>query len=75
VGESYLEKVGRLNMARFNAESDILRERVLIPEPDSEEEPATGLVAEMWDIQQRLNQMSDEEIEALDVEAFVDSLD
>jgi len=32
-------------------------------------------VAEMWDIQQRLNQMSDEEIEALDVEAFVDSLD
>ena len=74
VGESYLEKVGRLNMARFNAESDILRERVLIPGPD-EEQPATGLVAEMWDIQQRLNQMSDEEIEALDVKAFVDSLD
>ena len=76
VGETYLEKVGRLNMARFNAESDILRERVLIAGPDEDEEkPATGLVAEMWDIQQRLNQMSDEEIEALDVKAFVDSLD
>lgn len=30
-GESYLDKVGRLNMARLNAESDVLRERVLLP--------------------------------------------
>ncbi len=44
-GENYLEKVGRLNMARFNAESDILWEMVLIPDPDDaeiDERPATG---------------------------------
>ncbi len=29
----------------------------------------------MFELQMRLNQMSDEELEALDVEAFVDSLD
>ena len=78
VGETYLEKVGRLNMARFNAESDILRERVLIPGPDEnedEEQPATGPLADFIRLQNRLNQMSDEEIEALDVETFVDSLD
>ena len=76
VGETYLEKVGRLNMARFNAESDILRERILIPSPDEdEEEPTRGLSADMFELQMRLNQMSDEEIEALDVQAFVDSLD
>lgn len=36
-GEGYLDKVGRLNMARFNAESDLMREMVLIePEPGVE---------------------------------------
>jgi hypothetical protein len=29
----------------------------------------------MFELQMRLNEMSDEEIEALDVETFVDSLD
>ena len=76
LGESYLEKVGRLNMAKFNAESDILRERVLIAGPDEDrQEPVRGLSADMFELQMRLNQMSDEEIEALDVQAFVDSLD
>ena len=43
LGESYLEKVGRLNMAKFNAESDILRERVLIAGPDEDrQEPVDG---------------------------------
>jgi hypothetical protein len=71
VGETYLEKVGRLNMARFNAESDILRERVLIPEPDEErEEPATGPLADFIRLENRLNQLSDEELEALDVESL-----
>ena len=49
LGETYMEKVGRLNMARFNAESDILREMVLIPDPDDpeiDERPETGLAAE-----------------------------
>lgn len=42
-GESHLERSGRLNMARFTAESEVLRELVLIPEPNElEEEPAPG---------------------------------
>ena len=48
-GETYMEKVGRLNMARLDAESDILREMVLIPDPDDpeiDERPETGLAAE-----------------------------
>ncbi len=36
-GESYLEKVARLSTARFNAESDLLRE-VMIPDPEDEKE-------------------------------------
>lgn len=33
-GEDYLQKVGRLRMARFNAEAKVLREMVLLePEP------------------------------------------
>ena len=56
-GETYMEKVGRLNMARFNAESDILREMVLIPDPDDpelDERPETGLAAESDRAIQRL---------------------
>ncbi len=56
-GETYLQKVGRLNMARFNAESDILREMVLIPDPDDpeiDERPETGLAAESDRAIQRL---------------------
>ena len=56
-GETYIEKVGRLNMARFNAESDILREMVLIPDPDDpeiDERPETGLAAESDRAIQRL---------------------
>lgn len=38
-GESYLEKVARLDSARFNAESDLIRE-AMIPEPGEDiEEP------------------------------------
>jgi hypothetical protein len=37
-GESYLEKVGRLNMARLQAEERVLGELILIPAPDSSEE-------------------------------------
>ncbi|MGO9954739.1 MAG: TnpV protein [Solirubrobacteraceae bacterium] len=56
-GESYLQKVGRLNMARFNAESDILREMVLIPDPDDpeiDERPATDPLTESDRAIQRL---------------------
>lgn len=38
-GESYLDKVGRLNMARAQAEEIVLRERVLLePEPAADPE-------------------------------------
>ena len=36
-GESYLEKTSRLSTARFNAESDLIREAML-PEPDEDHE-------------------------------------
>lgn len=34
--EGYLEKVGRLNMAHLNAESEILREMALLPPEEQE---------------------------------------
>ena len=37
-GEGYLGKLGRLRMARFTAESQILRESVLLPPEEDEEE-------------------------------------
>lgn len=37
-GESYLQKVGRLNAARSQAE-EIVREETLTPHPESSEEP------------------------------------
>src|SRR5262249_40581804 len=44
-GEDYLEKLGRLRMARFTAESQVLREMVLLPpepgHPEAEEEDDT----------------------------------
>jgi hypothetical protein len=47
-GEAYLEKVGRLNMARFTAESEVLREMVLIADPQDpevDERPADDVVS------------------------------
>jgi hypothetical protein len=37
-GESYLEKVGRLNMARLQAEERVLAELILIPPPSLSEQ-------------------------------------
>ena len=57
-GESYLEKLGRLNQAQFDAESEILREMVLIPEPEEPEEP----LPDSWGIVQRaIQEVQDEE--------------
>ncbi len=36
--EDYLTRVGRLRMARFDAESEVLRERVLLPPEDEQDE-------------------------------------
>ena len=40
--ESYLQKVGRLNMARLAAEEHVLRETLLISEPWSREDDQEG---------------------------------
>lgn len=52
-GEGYLVKVGRLNMARLQAEEVVLQELILLPpepgadeDPDDQETPTAGL-AEM----------------------------
>jgi hypothetical protein len=49
-GESYLEKTARLSTARFNAESDLIREAML---PDTQDETEEPLPAEWrsvsWD--------------------------
>ena len=46
-GEEYLQKVGRLNMARLQAEEAVLAELVWIPQPGEEsEEPATDWVTQ-----------------------------
>lgn len=38
-GETFMEKVGRLNMARLNAESAALQEMALLaPEPEADED-------------------------------------
>lgn len=38
-GESYLDKTARLSTARFNAESDLIREAMLASPEEDEEEP------------------------------------
>jgi hypothetical protein len=56
-GESYMQKLGRLNQAQFDAESEILREMVLIPDPNDpeiDETPATDFVSESNRAIQRL---------------------
>ena len=46
-GEEYLQKVGRLNMARLQAEEAVMTDLVWISGPQSEEEaPATDWVSE-----------------------------
>ena len=51
-GEGYLAKVGRLRMARFDAEGQILREMVLLPpepgHPEAEDEEADEADEAPW---------------------------
>ena len=62
--ESYLQKVGRLNMARLAAEEHVLRETLLISEPWSREEdqegPA-GTVEFMRDLSQAMRETGEDE--------------
>lgn len=48
--ESYLEKVGRLNMARLQAEEQVLPELILIPGPTQDEE-TEGNEAARWHLE------------------------
>lgn len=60
-GEEYLEKVGRLNMARLQAEEAVLQELILIPGPAESEAPATdSLNATMREVHQALFEEDDE---------------
>ena len=49
-GEGYLEKVGRLNMARLQAEEKVLPELILIPAP-SQDEQDEGNEAARWHLE------------------------
>ena len=49
-GESYLEKVGRLNMARLQAEERVLAELILIP-PSSSSEQDEGNESARWHLE------------------------
>ncbi len=57
-GEEYLQKVGRLNMARLQAEEAILTELVLISGPEEETpDPTTAWVTQtMREMHQALNE-------------------
>lgn len=49
-GESYLEKVARLNTARFTAEGEVLREMVLIASPSQEDEGEDEGPLKSWQV-------------------------
>ena len=49
-GESYLEKVGRLNMARLQAEERVLADLILIP-PRSSSEQDEGNESARWHLE------------------------
>ena len=59
MGEGYLEKVGRLNAARFDAESEILREMILIPTRTTPRRREPGRV--MADTYRAIQRLMDEE--------------
>lgn len=69
-GESYLEKVGRLNMARFTAEGEVLREMVLIPSPSQEDEGERSEAMAEWFARRRRERQ--EEQDELDAETSRD---
>ena len=62
VGEGYLEKVGRLNAARMQAEEIVLRELIL-PAPEDPEEEDDSLPAEDRQFFEDLRRIRDEDDE------------
>lgn len=76
-GEEYLAKIGRLNMARKQAEEIALNELVWIkePEPGSKKEELENLLSEMpsvgvsWDVEQRIRRDAEREAEENGFEA------
>jgi hypothetical protein len=60
-GEEYLQKVGRLNMARLQAEEAVLGELVWIAAPEQSERPATDPATQaMRDVHRALFAEDDE---------------
>jgi len=49
-GEEYLEKVGRLNVARLRAEEAVLSDLLWIPGPEEDEEPASDFLKMLREI-------------------------
>lgn len=69
-GETYLQKVGRLNMAKLQAEEMVLHEMVwLTPDPDEEETAAEEERREALHREQRRRELDEEEAE---IEAAMD---
>ncbi len=60
-GESYLQKLGRLNQAQFDAESEILREMVLIPDPNDPEIDDTPDDSPIGEYHRQMQRLMDEE--------------
>jgi len=59
-GEEYLQKVGRLNMARLQAEEVVLTDLVWISPPQQADEPATDWFTQtMREMHQALNEEDD----------------
>jgi hypothetical protein len=71
-GETYLEKVARLNTARFTAEGEVLREMVLIASPDQEGEDEEPWDEAMTDWFARRRRELQEEQDELDAETTRD---
>ncbi len=62
-GESYMQKLGRLNQAQFDAESEILREMVLIPDPNDPEIDETPATDPLSEARRGIQRLMDEENE------------
>jgi len=67
-GESYLQKVGRLNAARSQAE-EIVRVETLTPHPEPREEPELDPITELQHELHAINRDLNEELSILDQQA------
>lgn len=69
-GESYLEKIGRLQMTRFTVEGEVLREMVLIASPGEEDKEPWDEAMVQWFTRRRRELQEDQD--ELDAETTKD---